>query len=152
MNSLPKTVTRQRHGCDLNPGPSASESSTLITRLPNSIDCSRIAISVCIRFMSVCMFVRYQNQLSRIFLHMPPVTTNWPSCGGVAAYYVISGLWTMSCLPIIDASKTSTDSGTPRRSTGRGWSLGLPLPCCRLITFDKDKEPEFHSSYGTKTM
>ena len=111
VNSLPKTVTRQRHGCDLNPGPSASESSTLITRLPNSIDCSRIAISVCIRFMSVCMFVRYQNQLSRIFLHMPPVTTNWPSCGGVAAYYVISGLWTMSCLPIIDASKTSTDSG-----------------------------------------
>ena len=29
MNSLPKTVTRQRRGCDLNPGPSAPESSTL---------------------------------------------------------------------------------------------------------------------------
>ena len=26
MNSLPKTVTRQRHGCDLNPGPTAPES------------------------------------------------------------------------------------------------------------------------------
>ena len=25
-NSLPKTVTRQRRGCDLNPGPSAPES------------------------------------------------------------------------------------------------------------------------------
>ena len=35
MNSLPKTVTRQRRGCDLNPGPSAPESSTLITRLPS---------------------------------------------------------------------------------------------------------------------
>ena len=34
MNSLPKTVTRQRRGCDLNPGPSADESSTLTTRLP----------------------------------------------------------------------------------------------------------------------
>ena len=34
MNSLPKTVTRQRRGCDLNPGPSAPESSTLTTRLP----------------------------------------------------------------------------------------------------------------------
>ena len=34
MNSLPKTVTRQRRGCDLNPGPSEPESSTLTTRLP----------------------------------------------------------------------------------------------------------------------
>jgi len=32
-NSLPKTVTRQRPGCDLNRGPSAPESSTLTTRL-----------------------------------------------------------------------------------------------------------------------
>ena len=31
----PKTVTRQRRGCDLNPGPSAPESSTLTTRLPS---------------------------------------------------------------------------------------------------------------------
>jgi len=29
VNSLPKTVTRQRRGCDLNPGLSAPESSTL---------------------------------------------------------------------------------------------------------------------------
>ena len=35
VNSLPKTVTRQRRDCDLNPGPSASESSTLTTRLPS---------------------------------------------------------------------------------------------------------------------
>ena len=35
MNSLPKTVTRQRRSCDLNPGPSAPESSTLTTRLPS---------------------------------------------------------------------------------------------------------------------
>jgi len=33
VNSLPKTVARQRHDCDLNPGPSAPESSTLTTRL-----------------------------------------------------------------------------------------------------------------------
>jgi len=32
VNSLPKTVTRQRRGYDLNPGPSAPESSTLTTR------------------------------------------------------------------------------------------------------------------------
>ena len=33
VNSLPKTVARQRRDCDLNPGPSAPESSTLATRL-----------------------------------------------------------------------------------------------------------------------
>jgi len=35
VNSLPKTVTRQRRDCDLNPGPSVLESSTLTTRLPS---------------------------------------------------------------------------------------------------------------------
>jgi len=35
VNSLPKTVAGQRRGCDLNPGPSAPESSTLTTRLPS---------------------------------------------------------------------------------------------------------------------
>jgi len=34
VNSLPQIVTRQRRDCDLNPGPSAPESSTLTTRLP----------------------------------------------------------------------------------------------------------------------
>jgi len=36
VNSLHKTVTRQRRGCDLNPGPAAPESSTLTTRLPRA--------------------------------------------------------------------------------------------------------------------
>ena len=35
VNSLPKTVTRQRRDCDLNPGPSSPEFSTLTTRLPS---------------------------------------------------------------------------------------------------------------------
>jgi len=35
VNSLPKTVTRQRCDCDLNPDPSVPESSTLTTRLPS---------------------------------------------------------------------------------------------------------------------
>ena len=35
VNSLPKTVTRQRRDRDLNPGPTAPESSTLTTRLPS---------------------------------------------------------------------------------------------------------------------
>ena len=35
MNSLPKTVTQKCRGCNMNPGPSATESSTLTTRLPS---------------------------------------------------------------------------------------------------------------------
>ena len=39
VNSLSKTVTRQRRGCDSNPGPilAAPESSTLTTRLPSHL-------------------------------------------------------------------------------------------------------------------
>ena len=38
VDSLPKTVTRQRRDCDMNPGPSAAESSTLTTWLPSIIE------------------------------------------------------------------------------------------------------------------
>jgi len=37
VNNLPKTVTGQRRDCDLNPGPSAPESSALTTRLPSHL-------------------------------------------------------------------------------------------------------------------
>jgi len=37
VNSLPKTVTRQHRGCDLNPGLTAPEPSTLTTRLPSHL-------------------------------------------------------------------------------------------------------------------
>jgi len=42
VNSLPKTVTRQRRGCDLNPGPTTPESSTLTTRLPEEDEVMKI--------------------------------------------------------------------------------------------------------------
>jgi len=42
VNSLPKTVTEQRRGCDLNPCPSAPESSTLTTWLPSHPICRPI--------------------------------------------------------------------------------------------------------------
>jgi len=35
VTNLPKIVTRQCRGCDLNPGPSTPESSTITTRLPS---------------------------------------------------------------------------------------------------------------------
>jgi len=47
VNSLPKTVTRQRRGCDLIPGPSAPESSTLTTRLPSHRGAADITQLIC---------------------------------------------------------------------------------------------------------
>jgi len=47
VNSLPKTVMRQRRGCDLNPGPSAPESSTLNTRLLSHPYDTRCYFNVC---------------------------------------------------------------------------------------------------------
>jgi len=46
VNSLPKTVTRQHRDCDLNPGPSAPESSTLTTRLPSHLWVQNIHIYI----------------------------------------------------------------------------------------------------------
>jgi len=45
VNSLPKTVTRQHRDCDLNPGLSTPESSTLTTRLPSHLMRGRGQIS-----------------------------------------------------------------------------------------------------------
>ena len=55
MNSLPKTVTRQRRDCNLNPGPSAPESSMLTTRLPSHpLLCVKIAFCV-VHVMCACV-------------------------------------------------------------------------------------------------
>ena len=46
VNSLPKTVTRQHRDCNLNPGRSAPESSTLTTRLPSHPGTVQIDLSL----------------------------------------------------------------------------------------------------------
>jgi len=58
VNSFPKTVTRQRRGCDLNPGRTAPESSTITTRLPSHPAClpstSSYLFSQCSRMRRSC--------------------------------------------------------------------------------------------------
>ena len=70
VNSLLKTVTRQRRDCDLNPGPSSTGSSTLTTRLPShphlkyyirGLLCLRHPSSVMLKALCFCVvrpFVR----------------------------------------------------------------------------------------------
>ena len=46
VNSLPKTVTRQRRDCDFNPAPSAPESSTLTMHSATEPALTRIIIFI----------------------------------------------------------------------------------------------------------
>ena len=62
VNSLPKTVTRQRRGCGLNPGPSAPESSTLTTQLPSHPRTHGTGISRGVRHLSSLVL----NEVSRL--------------------------------------------------------------------------------------
>jgi len=54
VNSLPKTVTLQRRGCNLNQGPSAPESNTQTTRLPSHPNAilKRDMLSLCVYLCS----------------------------------------------------------------------------------------------------
>jgi len=64
VNSLPKTVTRQRSGCDLNPGPSAPESSTLTAWLPSRPDFGTVTrIWVFLFFLVFYQFSRPSYEL-----------------------------------------------------------------------------------------
>jgi len=74
VNSLPKTVTRQRGDCDLNSGPSAPESSTLTTRLPSHPHAmlarnqmSLVCPSVRLSQVGVLLKVRMDGLSSRLY-------------------------------------------------------------------------------------
>ena len=75
VNSLPNTVTRQRHDCDLNPGPSAPESSTLTTRPPShpNVQCTlctggdRVILHRCMLHDSVARMC--PRQLTDVFFY-----------------------------------------------------------------------------------
>jgi len=70
---LPKTVTRQRRGCDLNPGLTAPESSTLTTRLPSH----------------PCNLYKIQNaEIDSYYI------SSWLRCCAVCSYKWIVGEWT----------------------------------------------------------
>ena len=57
MSGLPKTVTRQRRGCDFNTGPSVPESNMLTTRLPSHPKISDIGIGICPRLR--CLLAQF---------------------------------------------------------------------------------------------
>ena len=74
VNSLPKTVNRQRRGCDLNPGRTAPESSTLTSRLPRHprLFSHRVFICVpsCANFLINKKINKYKSAISQHSLHL----------------------------------------------------------------------------------
>ena len=89
MNSLPKTVTRQRRDCDLNPGSSAPESNTITTRLPSHpfVGLER-AIESCLHcshsmWSRVCEAV--ERPSVRLSVGVSHHSTAGAACGGFAA-------------------------------------------------------------------
>ena len=83
VNSLPKTVTRQRRGCDLNLGPSAPESSTLTTQLPSHL---HVGLPVCgyllflLLNILVSEFIAYNSNYKLIFkITLPNISKLRPS-------------------------------------------------------------------------
>jgi len=72
VNSLPKTVTRQHRGCNLNPGPSAHESSMLTTRLPSH------PTSNCLATNPKASLLKFLA-CAEVYLHVRPVKTRTKS-------------------------------------------------------------------------
>ena len=90
VNSLPKTVTRQHRSCDLNPGPSVPESSTLTTQLPSHptrrqhILWSRRIVSLLLSDFFLCLFL--------VSWAHPHVTSMDRFCAGLH-YITCAGLY-----------------------------------------------------------
>jgi len=77
VNSLPKTVTRHRHECYLNRGPSAPGSSTLTTQLPR-----HVYICLCLLLLQPA-YQRRQDQSNSERPHSVPHThSEWTTGAG----------------------------------------------------------------------
>ena len=77
VNSLPETVTRQHRECDLNPGHSAPESSTLTTRqmdgsCPNWLQWNKLSRNPALSNPAV--YMRYDQTLFIQQLSAPKIT------------------------------------------------------------------------------
>ena len=105
VNSLPKTVTRQRRGCDLNLGPSASESSTLTTRLLSHL--RRVKTVTLKRDCLLVLTVQQQNAmaLGDFIVFLTRIASVAKVCEKMAA-----SKWTSSLLKMVGYC---ADSGEP---------------------------------------
>ena len=83
MNSLLKTVTRQRRDCNLNLGPSAPESSTLTTRLPSHPYFGTPVKKCACKGVSITFCCRYRRLTLSTMMLMKTIETRGPSTAGV---------------------------------------------------------------------
>jgi len=65
VNSLPKTVAQPRRDCDLNPGPSAPEPSTLTTRLRHYCVKFRVLLQSHRKLFAIGFFLQRHVKIQR---------------------------------------------------------------------------------------
>ena len=106
VNSLPKTVTRQPRDCNLNPGPSAAESSRLTTRLPSH--------PVLLLYSAMCRSWGWRVAKTVAYWHVYPdvIRLDW--------------IANMSCLL---TSATRSQTGVHLVSNTR-WVSNVDVSCC----------------------
>jgi len=145
VNSLPKTVTRQRRDCDLNLGPSAPESSTLTTRLTRwytrpktvthpSTNRAQRGWTSFMRWTPLTTTPRRQDvQTHQIFASRCLLSWLSSPYGGVTICYVLPVCgWRHSCLWSArqtgrgDANSAFTQSDSLGGSTGPPWLAWVP--------------------------
>jgi len=105
VNSLPKTVARQHRGCDLNPCPTAAESSTLTTRLLSQRAAMRVKIATAasaagVRHGLLELLMRSRDWRSVKWGH-------WDTAAAIARYAHYVRYGTVECGSIYPVSRTS---------------------------------------------
>ena len=127
VNSLPKTVTRQYRGCDLNPGPFVPESSTLTTQLRSHPTSGYTAETVqdnkeLTYFTWVTSEQCHTNQTNQSASYFTCVMSDWsasrPISSFVAVYFTILSCWLVSVsTTIMSVTGISNDPDTSTRLT-----------------------------------
>ena len=100
VNSLLKTLTRQRRDCDLNPGPSATESSVLTTWLPSHPLLLRCCHEVCYERALIMLSGVEATQWSRLIRQRHKILTEVNHCGVINSINEAGGPVSAVCLAV----------------------------------------------------
>jgi len=106
VNSLPKSVTRQCDGCNLNPTPSAPESSTLTTRLQSHLSANIDCLLMCELFpaciVAIVPLVTKDQTIKWVLVTINPgLLAEWQLKRGSGTGDVLMLLLMLCCLSFV---------------------------------------------------
>ena len=124
MNSLPMTVARHRRGCDLNPGHTAAESSTLTTRLPTCTNYFSLIVRQNMSAVSGCF------GKSEVYFY-GPLCGEGNAIGRVRPFFLLYLLNQVTVNLMFDFFMDITIADRKLKvkviSQGQAWGLGLEM-------------------------